>query len=135
MASRMMLLASAVLLLLLQLRKLVATQEDLQEQLAAQLAACQTKADAAAEADATQQKQLQQQLDEAQAAVAALAEELKVGPRGTFASRTLASQHLLELPKESEGEHGQPSARSRFLPNVRHDHNLMLLCCSNAFLT
>jgi septal ring factor EnvC (AmiA/AmiB activator) len=62
-----------------QLRKLVATQEDLQEQLAAQLAACQAEANAAEEAATAQQGQLQQQLDEAQAAVAALAEELKVG--------------------------------------------------------
>jgi hypothetical protein len=62
-----------------QLRKLVATQEDLQEQLAAQLGACQAESDAAAEAAAAQQAQLQHQLDEAQAAVAALAEELKVG--------------------------------------------------------
>jgi uncharacterized protein HemX len=70
------------LCLLLQLRKLVATQEELQQQLAAQLAACQSDADAAADAAAAQQEQLQQQLDEVQAAVAALAEELKVGTCG-----------------------------------------------------
>jgi septal ring factor EnvC (AmiA/AmiB activator) len=68
--------------LLPQLRKLVATQEDLQEQLAAHLAACQAEADAAADAAVGQQEQLQQQLDEAQAAVAALADEVKVGSRG-----------------------------------------------------
>lgn len=62
-----------------QLRKLVATQEDLQEQLAAQLGTCQAESDAAAEAAAAQQAQLQQQLYEAQSAVAALADEIKVG--------------------------------------------------------
>jgi hypothetical protein len=75
-------LSVSLLCLLLQLRKLVATQEELQDQLAAQLAACQSDADAAADAAAAQQEQLQQHLDEAQAAVAALAEELKVGTSG-----------------------------------------------------
>lgn len=62
----------------LQLRKLVSTQEDLQQQLATQLTSCRKEADAAAQQHKASQQQLQDSLAEAQAAVTALAEELQV---------------------------------------------------------
>lgn len=71
----------------LQLKKLVATQEDVQTQLATQLAACQAEADAAAEAHTTQQGSLQQQLNEAQAAVSAMADELQVCGAASMCAR------------------------------------------------
>lgn len=62
----------------LQLRKLISTQEDLQQQLAEQLAASQQDSVAAASQHAAEQRTLQASLDEAQTAVTALADELQV---------------------------------------------------------